>query len=163
MFVKAKDRSNYLEIQCQFSGIKTWRKFIRFALEYSVSSPVFDIIAFHQPSLGTRAQNSVLDCECLKSLQIYFDYLLKMIVSAWNCCISRSFLKIISNEVARSLTVASGFEMLFAKISLDIFRFTIYWSEIDKKYIENKIWFSKQYYLCFLWNNCIYFVKFYEF
>lgn len=86
VFVKAKDRSNYLEIQCQFSGIKTWWKFIRFALEYSVSSPVFDIIAFHQASLGTRAQNSVLDCECLKSLQIYFDYLLKMIVSAWNCC-----------------------------------------------------------------------------
>lgn len=52
--------------------------------------------------------------------------------------ISRSFLKIISNKVARSLTVTSGFEMLFAKIPLDIFRFTIYiyyWSEIDKKNI----------------------------
>lgn len=69
MFVKAKDRSNYLENECRFNDVKMWRKFIRFALEYSVSSPVYDCT-----NLGTRAQNSVLDCECLKSLQIYFDY-----------------------------------------------------------------------------------------
>lgn len=90
------------------------------------------------------------------NLHLELEYrILCSIVSAWNrykyiliifkkwlwvlkivANISRSFLKIISNKVARSLTVTSGFEILFAKIPLDIFRFTIYiyyWSEIDKK------------------------------
>lgn len=53
--------------------------------------------------------------------------------------ISRSFLKIISNKVARSLTVTSGFEMLFAKIPLDIFRFTIYIYIIGRKLIKKNI------------------------
>lgn len=122
------------------------------------------------------------------NLHLELEYrILCSIVSAWNrykyiliifkkwlwvlkivANISRSFLKIISNKVARSLTVTSGFEILFAKIPLDIFRFTIYiytiGQKLIKKYIENKIWFSKQYYLYFpIWNNCIYFMKFQKF
>lgn len=78
---------------------------------------------------NSRAQNSVLDCECLKSLQIYSDYFFKKWLWVLEIVtnISRTFLKIISNKVAPSLTVTSGFKMLFAKIPSNIFRFTIYW------------------------------------
>lgn len=140
-FARAKDRSNYLELnRMSIWCVKTWRKFIRFAFRVFCFPPVFDMTAF-QPSFGTRAQNSVLDCECLKSLQIYFDYFF----FKNDCECSKllqiyldNFLKIISNKVAPSLTVTSGFEMLFAKIPSNIFRFTIY--IIDWKLIKKIYW-----------------------